>query len=222
MTEAEWLGCKDPNEMLDWLRGRTSARKFRLVCVASCERAKRYTEPHYHEPAEIAAAILAGTATAAQMRAVYRKYPPHFDHDDRNAFANTAGPDIEDTAPRSVADLADWIAHCRAVYDEVPEADYEAEKRARLEEELALSADQVREVVGNPFRPVRLEHLRLSEEILGMARLAAADFDPVRLAVLSDALEETGCAEAALLSHLRSPGPHVRGCWALELILGKG
>lgn len=45
--------------------------------------------------------------------------------------------------------------------------------------------------------------------------------DPTRLAVLSDALEEAGCTDDTLLSHLRSPGPHVRGCWALDLVLGK-
>ena len=44
---------------------------------------------------------------------------------------------------------------------------------------------------------------------------------PPRLAVLSDALEEAGCAEARLLDHLRGPSPHVRGCWAVDLLLGK-
>ena len=42
-----------------------------------------------------------------------------------------------------------------------------------------------------------------------------------RLAVLSDALEEAGCTDADFLFHLRSEGPHVRGCWALDLLLGK-
>jgi hypothetical protein len=99
MTEAEWLTCDDPRGMLVWLRGKTSARKFRLICLASCERAKPYTESNYHEPADIAAAFLDGAATAAEMRAVYRKYPPHHDvEQDRNAFANTAGPHIQDTA----------------------------------------------------------------------------------------------------------------------------
>ena len=45
--------------------------------------------------------------------------------------------------------------------------------------------------------------------------------DPARLAVLSDALEEAGCDNEDMLRHLRSPGPHVRGCWALDLVLGK-
>ena len=42
-----------------------------------------------------------------------------------------------------------------------------------------------------------------------------------RLPILGDALEDAGCLDAELLSHLRSPGPHVRGCWAVDLILGK-
>jgi hypothetical protein len=40
-----------------------------------------------------------------------------------------------------------------------------------------------------------------------------------RLVVLADALEEAGCQDWEFLAHLRGPGPHVRGCWALDLIL---
>jgi hypothetical protein len=39
--------------------------------------------------------------------------------------------------------------------------------------------------------------------------------------ILADAIEEAGCADDVILSHLRSPGSHMRGCWALDLILGK-
>jgi hypothetical protein len=41
------------------------------------------------------------------------------------------------------------------------------------------------------------------------------------LPILADALEDAGCTDADLLGHLRSPGPHVRGCWAVDLVLGK-
>jgi hypothetical protein len=56
-------------------------------------------------------------------------------------------------------------------------------------------------------------------------RLAASIYDErawQRLPILGDALEDAGCGDDALLSHLRSPGPHARGCWALDLVLGKG
>jgi hypothetical protein len=52
--------------------------------------------------------------------------------------------------------------------------------------------------------------------------LPSGELDHARLAVLADALEEAGCSEQSLRDHLRSPGPHVRGCWALDLLLGKG
>jgi hypothetical protein len=45
--------------------------------------------------------------------------------------------------------------------------------------------------------------------------------DNGRLAVLSDALEEAGCSDATLLGHLRSPSVHVRGCWAVDLVLDR-
>jgi hypothetical protein len=55
---------------------------------------------------------------------------------------------------------------------------------------------------------------------LAAAIYAEQAFD--RLPILADALEDAGCTERAILDHLRGPGPHVRGCWALDLVLGKG
>jgi hypothetical protein len=52
--------------------------------------------------------------------------------------------------------------------------------------------------------------------------LPEGTFDPGRLAVLADALEEVGAADPDLLGHLRGPGPHVRGCFAVDAVLGKG
>ena len=50
--------------------------------------------------------------------------------------------------------------------------------------------------------------------------LPGGALDNVRLSVLADALEEAGCDEA-VFGHLREKGPHVRGCWVIDLILGK-
>ncbi len=60
---------------------------------------------------------------------------------------------------------------------------------------------------------------RLAEIAYQERLLPSGHLDPARLAVLSDALEEAGCTDAEILSHLRSRGPHVRGCWALDLVL---
>jgi predicted DNA-binding WGR domain protein len=75
---------------------------------------------------------------------------------------------------------------------------------------------------------VRLDTGLRTREILALAQAAQTSaemhgslLDPARLAVLADALEEAGCTDAGLLEHLRGPGPHVRGCWAVDLLLGK-
>jgi hypothetical protein len=79
-----------------------------------------------------------------------------------------------------------------------------------------------------PFRPVALDPAWLKPNVASLAQadeerlLPSGALDVARLAVLADALEEAGCADDAILSHLRSPDPHVRGCWALDLILDKG
>jgi hypothetical protein len=85
----------------------------------------------------------------------------------------------------------------------------------------------LRDVIGNPFRPVPISPDWLTPEVTTLAqaaydeRLPAGTLALDRLAVLSDALEDAGCDSADLLGHLRTPGPHVRGCWVVDLLLGK-
>jgi hypothetical protein len=61
----------------------------------------------------------------------------------------------------------------------------------------------------------------LTPAVTALARAIYDDRDWAALPVLADALEDADCADAALLGHLRSPGLHARGCWALDLLLGK-
>ena len=97
--------------------------------------------------------------------------------------------------------------------------------RAGLLEARQVSA--LREVVRFPTRPGLSQAWRTPAALLVAcgcyeARdLPSGHLDPARFAVLSDAFEEAGCTDPDVLSHLRSPGPHVRGCWALDLVLGK-
>jgi hypothetical protein len=62
---------------------------------------------------------------------------------------------------------------------------------------------------------------RLAQAAHELRRLPEGVLESVRLVLLADALEDAGCTDADLLGHLRSPGPHVRGCWAVDLVLGK-
>jgi hypothetical protein len=84
------------------------------------------------------------------------------------------------------------------------------------------------DVLGPPILPVLPPAVRLAPEVIRLVRAAYNErllpfneLDPKRLGILSDALEEAGCSDEAILSHLRSSGPHICGCWALDLVLGK-
>jgi hypothetical protein len=83
-------------------------------------------------------------------------------------------------------------------------------------------------VLGNPFRPATISSGWRTPVVLSLAQAAydnpilpPGHLDPERLAVLADALEDAGCSNPELLNHLRGPGPHVRGCFALDLLLAK-
>ena len=84
---------------------------------------------------------------------------------------------------------------------------------------IALRA--IREIFGNPFRPVTINPAWLTSDV---RLLATGIYDEKafdRMPILADCLMDEGCNDEDILNHLRGPGPHVKGCWACDLILGK-
>jgi hypothetical protein len=80
------------------------------------------------------------------------------------------------------------------------------------------------EVFGNPFNPPRPDPAWLNRGDRNVERLAESIYRDRAfdcLPVLADALEDAGCTDGAILEHCRSGGGHVRGCWAVDLLLGK-
>jgi hypothetical protein len=94
-----------------------------------------------------------------------------------------------------------------------------------------IQSDLLRDIYGNPFRPASLATAVLTWNDAIVVRLARAAYDErdmpsghldnVRLAMLADSLEEAGCRDPDILGHCRSGGRHVRGCWVIDLLLGK-
>ena len=83
------------------------------------------------------------------------------------------------------------------------------------------SASIFREVFGNPFRPVTTDPSWLTETVVSLATGIYAERAFDRMPILADALEEAGCDHTDILTHCRGDGPHVRGCWVVDLLLGK-
>ncbi|MEO2088663.1 MAG: hypothetical protein ABGY75_04080 [Gemmataceae bacterium] len=78
------------------------------------------------------------------------------------------------------------------------------------------------DIFGNPFRPVAFDPAWRSESAVALARAAYESRNFTLLPVLADALEEAGCDHPDVLAHCRQPdATHVRGCWVVDLVLGK-
>ena len=86
---------------------------------------------------------------------------------------------------------------------------------------LSQQVSYLRDIFGNPFRPVVFPKSWRTEAAVGLALRMYDDRDFAAMPILADALEEAGCDDADILTHCREPGVHVRGCWVVDLVLGK-
>lgn len=79
----------------------------------------------------------------------------------------------------------------------------------------------LRDIIGNPFRPINIEPSWRTFAVLALAKQAYESRDFTTAPILADALQDAGCDDATILGHLRSETQHVRGCFAVDALLGK-
>jgi hypothetical protein len=91
---------------------------------------------------------------------------------------------------------------------------------AKLKEE-ASHANLLRDIFGNPFRPATLDPAWRTPTVVALAGQMYESRDFTAMPILADALQDAGCDNEDVLDHCRGPGPHVRGCWVVDLVLGK-
>jgi hypothetical protein len=244
MTEEQWLACDDVDEMLYYLKSEAKVvrspkggRKMRLFACGCCRqvwqliedtRSRRLVEfserfaDGLAAPLELAEAE--GAARSAKSDAdVASAGLSAMDHVRRAAAAISAALPTAAKEADKAARGASGGALCSVggmwCIDE-PNPAWEAHEKQQ--------ADLLRDLFGNPFRLVKVPPACLTPQVVAIAQAAydqwelpAGTLDTSRLAVLADALEEVGCTDPNLLDHLRSPGPHYRGCWAIDILLGK-
>lgn len=246
MTENDWRSCADPSPMLEFVARHLGPRKLRLFAVACCRRVLHLTSsPRAPRAVEAAEAQAEGGPTPPRRRrrraplpvALYACYC--CGRRDARAAAETASF----LAARAIGQatyFGMWGAHDEppALRDLIDQDAREAEEafeiwRDRQEHEAAdaaqrlerkAQADLLREIAGDPFRAPRLDPTWLSANDACVRRLAATIYDDQRfsdLPLLADALLDAGCDEELLIAHCRSSIVHVRGCWALDLLLEK-
>jgi hypothetical protein len=200
MTEAEWLRYFVPTGMLPGVSGR--ARKLRLFACATCRRLWfLLTDPRSRAAVEAAERFADGLIGAEELAAAA-------------ALAERAAWEAEQQQRHG------WNAALTAARAATPIA-LDAARRAA---EAGGTADEVREVFGNPFRPLAVAPAWLAWEGGAVPRIARSIDEEGRwadLPILGDALEDAGCADAAVLEHCHSGERHSRGCWVVDAVLGR-
>jgi hypothetical protein len=209
VDEAEWLACSDSQALLAHLGPRVSVRQLRLfacVCVRQVwhllgdERSRRAIEvAERYADGEVKKRELRNAIAAAEQAAYSCRR--------RQPLARTAA-----AAALSALRLTRSLFYVNGL-------------PLGLSAGPQTHADLLRDIVGNPFRSVVIDPGWLCWTDGAVRRMAQALYEERNfgdLPILADALEDAGCTDADILTHLRGPGPHVRGCWVLDGLLERG
>jgi hypothetical protein len=228
VSDDEWLKAEVPSAMLSALYAtgrRSNGLKFVQLGAVCCRRVWHLLSPRVGRLA--VECVEAETEGGHQTRQVRQALA---DEEARS----TARPTSADAAARSaVRKLIDRNPYLFGVAEEVARAvwvDADSDSVGRWDAERRWQCDVLRDLFGwlraipTPPPPEVLAHdgrlvVNLAQAAWEERLLPGGELNPARLAVLADALLDAGCADVALLDHLRSPTPHVRGCWAIDLLL---
>ena len=242
MTEAEWMACTNPTPMLEFLRGKASGRKLRLFAVACCRRILQYLkEERSRCLVEIAELFADGTASAEQLRTAFDEAA-----EAQEAVHWEGGDAVDQSAAETVLGLRDDLQMAQVLNGatetigefvageaweriyQTPGKHWSIQDREHQEAfdvgqtgEMVGQTGLLRDLFGNPFRTTSIDKSWLTPTVVALAQAIYDDRAFDRLPFLADALEEAGCDNPDILNHCRGPGPHVRGCWVVDLLLGK-
>ncbi len=221
LEEAAWRGSVYLRDLLNHVcyerevhQTKAGQRRLRLFGCASCRAIMEHIPPGpCRRAVEVAEAYAEGRAKKEDMEAARAACNP---------FLSRAGA--------GPAEINATQAAYRAASPEALRAGW-----AGVEASSALHGGWVkddgvfcvllRDIFGNPFRPASVERSWLTANDGAAAAIARAIHDDQafgRLPILADALQDAGCSDEAILGHCRGPGPHARGCWVVDLLLGKG
>jgi hypothetical protein len=217
-SESEWLSVIEPWGMIQWILDHGSAnRKLWLFACACCRRYWGYLEQESREiiaRCEILADQPSAETETEKKELCFRA----------NAVVTAIGQrprENDNQNPKSRLRRAAAAVCYAATGDPWGAHSYFCEIDAS---EAAVQCNLLRDIFGNPFRPSRIDPDWLTWRDGTAVKLAQAIYDDRRydlLPILADALHETGCCDDAILDHCRGSGPHVRGCWVVDLVLGK-
>lgn len=215
MTETQWLMCTNIQNLLHARTAQQmSCRKHRLFAIACCRRIWHLMGNKTRKAVETAELFLERKVTAADLK----KCEGSLRGSQKQARAAKRA-----CAPtHQIRAASVWSALCAqlaAAQAERPGEVFNLDPGCRREELEQLPL--LRDIFGNPFQPMTMEKAWLTPTVKKMARALYEERNFDDMPILGDALEDADCDHKEILQHCRGDGPHVRGCWVVDLILGK-
>jgi hypothetical protein len=212
MTEAEWLAGNNPHANLFELERRhASARKLRLFCCACVRRIwRQLADSEASRRAVEVAELFADERVGWSELVVVEK----------ESQAVNGNTPKKRNSQRAAAWCASEEMDAVSVARSVAEGSVQGSRKTHTRERCA-QVSLLRDIFGNPFRPVTFCPEWRTDTAVSLARQMYESRDFSAMPILADALQDAGCEDADILGHCRGPGPHVRGCWVVDLVLGK-
>jgi hypothetical protein len=195
--------------MLSVLKGSASRRKLRLFACACCRAIwDLMTCERDRQLVEASEAYADGTIRRKVL--MERRKQAHREESDLAHWAamSAARPEVSAT----------WVAYLAADARDRPGIHHGFAPTVR---QSTRQADLLRDIFGNPFRPVSFDPAWRTPTVIAVAETIYAERRFEDMPVLADALQEAGCTAQEILDHCRVGVEHVRGCWVLDLILSK-
>ncbi len=205
MTEAEWLACNNFVPLLLAAGPRLTDRKLRLF-VCSDKRYSGLPYPWGLAAIELAERVADGLATdqeRAEGAAAVLEWEPQGEQE-REEQASVAHVLLAD---------AGFFARLPTAFQWPPTGDMPPPE--------PWMCDRFRDIFGNPFCPVTFDPSWRTTTAVAIANHMYQTLEFGAMPILADALQDAGCDTQDILDHCRGPGPHVRGCWLVDLVLGK-
>jgi hypothetical protein len=222
VTEAEWLAGCDPYRMASVLEYYRPSRKFRqLVCASLYTIADELRAAHLGHYLELVERLTEERDTrellhnAQQTLSELDGRKP--DAGDLITALEDALYDEDEPEPNPSVGLSGTPYRVAATIDEVMGVNL---NRCGTANEV-LYGSLVRCIFGNPFRPVAFNPAWRTDTAIALARQMYDSRDFGAMPILADALQDAGCEDEQVLSHCRDAGPHARGCWVVDGVLGK-
>ncbi len=214
MTEKEWLGCADPAPMLEFWGTRPDVRKRRLFAVACCRRVVNVMTDPGRKAVNAAEAFADCEINQWELHTAWRGVG--FPKAERRQYASAAAR-AASVSPGN--DLTAQSVAC-AVYASVKKGPpgFDDQRATECAAQTAL----LRDIFGNPFRPDSFSPLWCTDTAVSLAHQMYESREFGAMPILADALQDAGCDNDDVLDHCRAANQvHVRGCWVVDLVLGK-